>query len=50
MEWLLGDEDVRSVELEYRLRRAINFDPLVGSRSNFSTSCFPWGSYGMATR
>jgi len=35
MEWLLGDEDVWSVELEYRLRRTITFDPTVGSRSNF---------------
>ena len=35
MEWLLGDEDVRSVELEYPLKRAIPFDPTVGSRSNF---------------
>jgi len=35
MEWLLGDEDVWSVELEYRFKRAITFDPTVGSRSNF---------------
>jgi hypothetical protein len=35
MEWLLGDEDVWSVELEYRLKRAITFYPSVGSRSNF---------------
>ena len=26
MEWLLGAEDVWSVELEYRLKRAIPFD------------------------
>jgi len=45
MEWLLGDEDVWSVELEYRLKRAITFDPTVGSPSKFSTSCFPWGRY-----
>jgi hypothetical protein len=32
MEWLLGDEDVWSVELEYLLKRAITFDPIVGSR------------------
>jgi hypothetical protein len=49
MEWLLGDEDVWSLVLEYRLKRAITFDPTVGSRSNFSTSCFACGSYGMAT-
>jgi len=35
MEWLLGDEDVWSVELEYRVRRAITFDSTVGSHSNF---------------
>ena len=49
MEWLLGNENVCSVELEYRLKRAIPFGSTVGSRSNFSRSCFPWGSYGMAT-
>ena len=31
-EWLLGDEHVWSPILEYRLKRAINFDPTVGSR------------------
>jgi hypothetical protein len=31
MEWLLGDEDVWSVEHEYRLKLAITFDPTVGS-------------------
>ena len=50
MEWLLGDEDVWSVELECRLKRAIPFDLTVGSLSNFYGSCFPYGSYGMATR
>jgi hypothetical protein len=40
MEWLLGDEDVWSVELEYRLKRTIAFDPTVGSRSKFSRGCF----------
>jgi len=35
MEWLLHDEDVSSVKLEYRLKRAITFDPIVGSRSKF---------------
>jgi hypothetical protein len=52
MEWLLGDEDVWSGELEYRLKRAITFDSTVGSLSNFtgvSRSCFPWRTYGMAT-
>jgi hypothetical protein len=32
MEWLLEDEDVWSVELEYQLKRAIPFDMTVGSR------------------
>ena len=31
MEWLLGDEDVWLVELEYWLKRAITFDLTVGS-------------------
>jgi hypothetical protein len=31
MEWLLGDEDVWSVKLEYRLKSAITFDPTIGS-------------------
>ena len=35
MEWLLGDEDVWSVELEYRLKRATNFDPTVRSHLKF---------------
>jgi hypothetical protein len=34
MEWLLGDEDVWSGELDYPLKRAITFDPTVGSRLN----------------
>ena len=50
MQWLLGVEDVRSVVLEYRLKRAITFDPTVGSHSKFYRSCFHWGSYGMANR
>jgi hypothetical protein len=41
MEWLLGDEDVWSVELECPLKRAIPFDLIVGSLSNFYGSCFP---------
>jgi len=40
MEWRLGDEDVWSVELEYRLKKAITFDPTVGSHSKFSRGCF----------
>jgi hypothetical protein len=45
MKWLLGDEDVWSVELEYRLKMAITFDSTVASLSNFyrvSRGCFPW--------
>jgi len=41
IEWLLGDEDVWSPVLEYRLKRAISFDPTVGSRSKFFKGCFP---------
>ena len=41
IEWLLGDNDVWSVVLEYRLKSAIPFDPTVGSSSNFYTGCFP---------
>jgi hypothetical protein len=33
MEWLLGDEDVWSVEQEYRLKRAKTFGSTVGSLS-----------------
>jgi len=43
MEWLLDDEDVWSIELEYRLKRAIAFDPTVGSRSNFFHKLFSLG-------
>jgi hypothetical protein len=50
MEWLLDDEDIWCVEHEYRLKRAIPFDPTIGSRSNFYRCCFPDGSCGMATR
>ena len=35
MEWLLGDEDVWSVEVEYQLERTITFGPTVGLLSNF---------------
>ena len=41
MEWLLGDEDVWSPVLEYRLKRAISFDLTVGLRSKFYKGCFP---------
>jgi len=44
MEWLLDDEDVWSVELEYQLKKAIPFDLTIGSRSNvyngFQTKIF----------
>ena len=35
MECLFGDENVWSTKQGYRLKRAITFDPTVGSRSNF---------------
>jgi hypothetical protein len=35
MAWLLDDKDVWSVEYEYRLKRAIPFDPNVASHSKF---------------
>jgi hypothetical protein len=35
MESLLGDVEVCSASLEYRLKRAITFDSTVGSRSKF---------------
>ena len=44
MEWLLVDEDVWSPILEYRLKRAITFDPTVELRPKISRGCFPWGS------
>jgi hypothetical protein len=50
MEWLLDDEDVWSVKLEYWVKSAIIFDPTVGSSSNFSKSWFPWGSFGRTSR
>ena len=34
-EWLVGDEDVWSPVLEYRLKRAITFDSTIGSCSKF---------------
>jgi len=39
VELLLGDMDVWSVKLEYRVKRTITFDPIVGSRSNV-LKCF----------
>ena len=50
MEWLRGDDDVWSVELEYRPKRAMTFYLTVRSRSKFSIGCFAWGSDGMTTR
>jgi hypothetical protein len=41
VEWLLGDEHVWSVELECRLKRAVPFDPTVGSCSNVYRGYFP---------
>jgi hypothetical protein len=32
VERLLGDEDVSSVELDHLVKRAIPFDPTIGSR------------------
>jgi hypothetical protein len=43
MEWLLDDEDVWSVKLEYRLKRVIAFDPTVGSRSKYFQRLFYLG-------
>ena len=51
MEWLLRDEVVQSVEHEYRLKRAITFDLIVGRSQIFtgvSRGCFPSGSYGIS--
>ena len=44
LECLLGDEDVWSPVLEYRLKSAITFDATVGSPSNFYRGCVPWSS------
>jgi hypothetical protein len=44
MEWLLGYEDVWSVELQYRLKMAITFDPTVARAQIFTEvwrGCFP---------
>jgi hypothetical protein len=40
MEWLHGDEDVWSVELEYRLKRAIPFDQTVDRAQIFTEAVF----------
>jgi hypothetical protein len=53
IEWLLDDEDVLSVKLEYGLKRAITFDPTVGLCSNVyrgSKGCFHWASYGIVVQ
>jgi len=47
---VLDDQDVLSIELEYRFKSALTFDPTVGSHSNFyrvSKGCFSCGSNGM---
>ena len=41
IEWLLGEEDVWSIKLDHMVKRAIPFDPTVGSLSNFYIGCFP---------
>jgi len=40
MEWLLGDGYFLSANIDYRLTRAITFDPTVGSGSKFE---YRWG-------
>jgi hypothetical protein len=53
MEWLLGDEDVWSDDLQYRLKRAITFDSTVARSQIFtgvSGGCFPYVRYGMASQ
>jgi hypothetical protein len=52
MESLLRDKEVWSASLKYRLKRAITFDPIVGSRSKKYRGfrgCFLRGSYGIVT-
>jgi hypothetical protein len=41
VEWLISDEDVLSVELEYHLKMAIPLDQTVVPPSNFYAGCFP---------
>ena len=46
IEWLLADKDVWSPVLEYRLKRAITFNPIFGSRSDVYRGfqrLFLWG-------
>jgi hypothetical protein len=53
MEWLLGDEDVWSDDLQYRLKKAITFDSTVARSQIFtgvSGGCFPYVRYGMASQ
>jgi hypothetical protein len=47
MESLLSDEEVWLARLESRLKRAINFDMTVGSRSNFYMSLWRLFSFGL---
>jgi len=46
MEWLLGEDDVWSVELEYRVKKAITLDPTVGSCSNIYSGFYSLFSLG----
>ena len=38
MESILGDREISSGETRERLKKAITFDPIIGSRSNFYRS------------
>jgi hypothetical protein len=40
MEWLLGDEDVWSVELDHLVKKAIPFDPTVDRALTFAQAVF----------
>jgi hypothetical protein len=46
MEWLLGDEDVWSPVLEYRLNRAITLIWPLDRAQKFQEAAFSSGSYG----
>jgi hypothetical protein len=57
MESLLRDEEVWSASLEYRLKRAITFNPTVGSRLKFYKGFqrlfslgYLWNCYAMMKR
>jgi len=53
MEWLLDDEDVWLVELEYRLKRLSLLIGPFDRDQNFtgvSSGCLHWVSYAMATQ